>query len=49
MFYCDDCADKNKWPRELWMRQSRGPCEVCDKVRACYDVPSSSLPAPKAR
>lgn len=49
MFYCDDCANKNKWPSYYGMSQSRGPCEVCGKVRACYDVPSSALPPPKRR
>lgn len=45
MFYCDECASKNKWPGYYGMPQSRGPCEVCGKVRPCYDVPSSALPA----
>ena len=45
MFYCDDCASKNKWPGFYGMRQSRGPCEVCGKVRASYDLPSSALPS----
>jgi hypothetical protein len=49
MFYCDACATKNGWPDDFWRGQSRGPCEVCGKVAACYDVPSSALPNPKRR
>lgn len=47
MFYCDECAKKNEWPTGLM--QSRGPCEVCEKVRACNDVPSRYLPEPKRK
>jgi hypothetical protein len=43
MFYCDDCATKNKWPSYYGMPQSRGECEVCGKVRACYDAPVRQL------
>lgn len=43
MFYCEPCAKKNNWPYEFYMMQSRGPCECCDKVSVCVDVPSGSL------
>lgn len=46
MFYCDECRVKHKLPESpgfLFMA-SMGPCEYCKKVRACHDVPSSSLP-----
>ncbi len=42
MFYCDPCRKENKWPGI--MTGSVGPCEVCGKVRPCYDVPTSVLP-----
>lgn len=44
MFYCEQCAKKNSWPHEFYMLQSKGPCEVCEKVSACVDVPSYQLP-----
>lgn len=47
MFYCEKCAKKNEWPYEFYMSQSRGPCEMCDKVSVCVDVPSSALPQKK--
>lgn len=47
MFYCEKCATKNAWPYEFYMGQSRGPCECCNKVAACVDVPSRALPAVK--
>ena len=42
MFYCEGCAKKNDWPESIF--KSRGPCEVCGKVCACNDIPSSALP-----
>ena len=45
MFYCDDCGRKNGWPTEFYLVRSIGPCEVCEETHACYDVPSSHLPA----
>lgn len=47
MFYCEDCAKKNEWPQGFG--RSRGRCEVCEKPRDCYDVPSYALPPPKKR
>ena len=41
MFYCDECAQKNKWPHSF--SASRGNCEVCGKNGRCNDVPSSEL------
>ena len=46
MFYCDQCAKKNKWPIELWGRSS-GPCELCHTVTSCNDVPSKYLAGPE--
>jgi hypothetical protein len=45
MFYCDECAKRNRWPDLIPV--SYGPCEVCGRTRACYDVPSSALPEAK--
>lgn len=42
MFYCDECADLNKWPKTL--HKSEGGCEVCNKQRVCNDRPSRLLP-----
>lgn len=28
------------------MFKSKGPCEICNKVEHCYDVPSRFLPDP---
>lgn len=47
MFYCDHCADQNEWPKP-WLA-SYGPCEVCGRVRSCYDVPSTVLPPAKKK
>jgi hypothetical protein len=43
MFYCDPCAEANRWP-ESFLSKSVGPCEVCGRRRVCNDVPSSQLP-----
>ena len=43
MFYCRECADKNKWTRISPMGRSYGPCEICDKVGMNYNVPSGHL------
>ena len=44
MFYCEECAKKNGWP---FLAASRGPCEVCGRLRNCADIPSKNLPLPK--
>jgi hypothetical protein len=44
MFYCEGCRVKRDWPES--MTTSRGPCEVCGKLRDCHDVPSKFLPLP---
>lgn len=44
MFYCDDCANKNKWAGYYGMPQSLGPCEECKRVRPCYDAPVKKAP-----
>jgi hypothetical protein len=47
MFYCDACAKKYQWP--TWMsKSSRGRCEMCGRVKDCYDVPSRALPVADA-
>lgn len=48
MFYCEWCAQKNKWPYQYGMEMSKGPCEDCGKTRICVDFPSDCLPNPKA-
>ena len=48
MFYCDECAKRNDWPAHKFMLRSYGPCEVCDKVAVCNDVPSRALKPMKA-
>jgi len=45
MFYCDECAKKRGWP-ESFMK-SKGPCEICDRVAVCNDIPSGALPMSK--
>jgi hypothetical protein len=44
MFYCDKCADENKWPRGLFLPKSYGQCELCKEVAECTDTPSKYLP-----
>ena len=44
MFFCDLCANKNKWPDSIM--KSEGPCEMCGKRALCNDVPSKYLPSP---
>lgn len=46
MYYCQQCGLTNKWP--IGMTQSVGPCEVCGKVKSCFDVPSRLLPEREA-
>lgn len=43
MFFCDTCAEKNKWPQS-WSK-SGGRCEVCGKTAVCNDIPSKELPS----
>jgi hypothetical protein len=45
MFYCDDCADKNGFPKTI--TKSKGQCEICGKHAICNDTPCSQLPKPK--
>lgn len=47
MFYCNKCASKRQWPSTLF--KSEGPCEICEKVRLCNDLPSSMLPLPEKK
>lgn len=47
MFYCEPCRLKEDWPTS-WFR-SRGTCEICGTVDACYDTPSSALPPAKPK
>lgn len=42
MFYCNDCAKENGYPETI--TKSQGPCECCDKIALCNDMPSSKLP-----
>lgn len=41
MFFCDECAEKNKWPKSF--SKSQGNCEICKKFSVCNDVPSYRL------
>ncbi len=45
MFYCESCREAKGWPESFG--RSRGPCEVCGKVRDCHDVATKSLPEPR--
>jgi hypothetical protein len=45
MFFCGKCASSNNWPESI--SKSYGPCECCDTVGLCSDVPSKYLPMPK--
>jgi len=45
MFYCDDCAEKNGYPKSII--RSIGPCECCNKLADCNDMPCSNLPKPE--
>lgn len=42
MFYCDECAKKNKYPESF--SKSKGKCELCGEEKICNDVPCSALP-----
>lgn len=45
MFYCDPCAEERHWPKApIWTR-SKGPCELCRKVKLCNDVHHKLLKA----
>jgi hypothetical protein len=44
MFYCEPCRKKWRWP--MSMHKSKGRCEICNHLEACYDVPSRHLPDP---
>jgi hypothetical protein len=45
MFYCDECAEKNGWPKTL--AKSKGKCECCGKQAECNERSSSKLPLPR--
>ena len=47
MFYCEECADRNSWPKAYWLPLSRGKCEWCGYTEVCFDVPSRALPPAK--
>jgi len=39
MFYCDRCAEENKYP--IWVDErmkSYGSCEICNKTMLCSDM-----------
>lgn len=44
MFICEDCLKKYFAISGALAPLSYGPCEMCKRVRTCYDIPSSSLP-----
>lgn len=41
MFYCDDCAKKNNYPKS-WSK-SMGACELCGTHAICNDVSCKQL------
>ena len=41
MFYCEKCGIYNSWP--ITLSRSFGPCEMCGRVAACSEAPSSYL------
>ncbi len=43
MFICSECLNDDPF----YMPKSYGPCEVCGKVRSCYDIHHSQLPEAK--
>ena len=45
MYYCENCRRTRSWPESYVT--SFGPCELCDRITACWDRPSSSLPDPQ--
>lgn len=45
MFYCNECANNNEWPRTII--KSKGDCEVCGIYSVCNECKSSQLPEPK--
>lgn len=45
MFYCDECAKKNKYPQTSF--RSYGRCEICDYEALCNDMPCKYLPEKK--
>jgi len=45
MFYCDDCANKRKYPISGF--KSYGHCEICSKIANCNTVLSKNLPMPE--
>ena len=45
MFYCNECAEKHKYPETI--SKSIGICELCNEHAECNDRPSRLLPTPK--
>lgn len=43
MFICEPCVDANDLYNSMIFR-SFGPCEICRKQGACFDIPSWLLP-----
>lgn len=43
MYYCTDCAVEHGWPTVFFLPRSLGPCEVCDRIAVCHDVPTTWL------
>lgn len=39
MFYCEPCRVRNGWPLTLGIK-SEGPCEECEQLTTCHDVPA---------
>jgi len=42
MFYCNNCADKNGYPKSFF--KSYGSCEICNETAVCNNYKSSLLP-----
>jgi hypothetical protein len=48
VFYCEPCRVKRGWRKGFGaplFGMSYGPCEVCQAVGECHDVPSRALPS----
>jgi len=43
MFYCNECADKSRYPKFPKEFQSWGRCETCRETTGCNDLPSNIL------
>ena len=38
MFYCEECREKNNWPKSTHLLLDVVSCQKCGEVRECWDV-----------